>query len=130
MCPLCQEVWSFVWRSLKNSALAVWVGLVGLGEECPKRATSASLFGAAGPVRLTNLAGLSGVGMSSRGRLSPLAVTPFGSTFERLSSDFTFLLICPIREGRTWKPPLLWVVDSRSFFFPSFSAFFNLTFPI
>ena len=124
MWPLCQEVWSFDWRSLKNSALA-WLGLVVVGV-WPKRATLASLFGVLGPVRpLTDLAGLSGVGMSSRGRLSLLAVTPFGSTFE-----FTFLLISPIREGRTWKPPLLWVVDSRSFLFPSFSALFNLSFPI
>ena len=124
MCPFCQEVWSFDWRSLKNSALALALGLVALGE-FPKRATSASLFCVVGPVRFTNLGGLSGVGMSSRGRLSLLAVTPFGSTFE-----FTFLLISPIREGRTWKPPLLWVVDSRSFLFPSFSALFNLSFPI
>ena len=130
MCPFCQEVWSFDWRSLKNSALALALGLVALGE-FPKRATSASLFCVVGPVRFTNLGGLSGVGMSSRGRLNPLAVTPFGSTFERVSSDFTFLLICPIREeGRTWKPPLLCVVDSRSFLFPSFSAFFNLPFSI
>ena len=90
MWPLCQEVWSFDWRSLKNSALAS-LGLVVLGV-WPKRATLASLFGVLGPVRpLTDLAGLSGVGISSRGRLSLLAVTPFGPTFERLSSDFTFL---------------------------------------
>ena len=123
MCPLCQEVWSFDWRSLKNSALAISLGLVGLGE-WPKRARSASLFGVTGPALLTDLAGLSGVGMSSRERLSPLAVTPFGSTFERLSSDFTFLLIWPISED-TWNPPLLCGVDSRSFI-PSFSALFNL----
>merc|ERR1719430_724058 len=98
MWPLCQEVWFFDSRSLKNSALALATGLVGLGEY-PKRATSASLFGVAGPVRLTNLAGLSGVGMSSRGRLSPLAVTPFGSTFERLSSDFTFFAHLPHQGG-------------------------------